>query len=685
MMKRRVILAVLALAVLVGAAACRFGDDSVPVATERSQIATPTAATPEATPTQRDEPEPEPTARSVAAFEEAACPFALPPGHAEGETVECGYLVVPEDRAAPDSRLIRLAVAVFRHPDGAPEPDPIIYLEGGPGGSALEMRVPAIDAFLAPMFGANRDVVLFDQRGVGYSDPALDCPEYTELYLDLLDFDVDGGQVTPAERLDLRVQAFLDCADDLRSVADLTAYNTVANAADVNDLRVALGYDHVNLWGGSYGTRLALGVLRDFPEGVRSAVLDGPYTPDVDLYLETPASFDRGLSLLSSECAADADCNDAFPGLREVFIEAVETLNENPASLEIVHPLTGEPLLTKVDGNGLAELVFRSLYDAAMVPALPQAIHDAAGGSVVSFARTAMVDILRQEFRSWGMYFSVLCHEELPYSGSWPEFQDALADYPEFSGFFEGFEVGGLAYRVCPGWGAGQADPLEDEPIASDIPTLILTGQYDPIVPPGWGEQAARHLKQGYFAEFPGAAHGVGEFACPREMVLAFLDDPAIAPDGSCVDTMASASFVVPAAAADVRLEPYISEDLAISTVVPVGWTEARPGLFVRASSAVDIAALQLATAPLKIEDVPEAMAENFGLDGPLESSGERSANGLVWSLYAFEIEGVARDLAAAGYGEIIYIVLVRSAPGERDTLFEAVLLPIIDSLVPLD
>ena len=153
-----------------------------------------------------------------------------------------------------------------------------------------------------------------------------------------------------------------------------------------------------------------------------------------------------------------------------------------------------------LDGDGLTELVFRSLYDTSMRPLLPQAIYDASEGTFTSFLPTAMLDILRQHIRSWGMYFSVLCNEEMPFS-TWEEFEGVVADYPEFAGFFAGFEVGGLAYAVCPGWGVGQADARENEPVTSDIPTLIMTGEYDPIVPPGWGQRAAETLANSYFFE----------------------------------------------------------------------------------------------------------------------------------------------------------------------------------------
>jgi len=602
----------------------------------------------------------------------------------EGETVECGYLVVPENRMDPNSRNIRLAVAIFRHPDGAPEPDPIIYLEGGPGGSPLKAKVPNFDASFGPIFAANRDIILFDQRGVGFSEPVLDCPAFTELYLDLLDFQVDGELLTAQEILDRKVEAFMACAEDLSMVADLSAYNTVANAADVNDLRLALGYDQVNLYGSSYGTRLALGVMRDFPEGVRSVVLDAPYGPEVDIYLDTPSSFDRALTVLTRECAADDACNAAYPDLRTVLFDTVDQLNESPASFEVIHPLTRESYTKLLDGDGLTELVFRSLYITAMRPVLPQAIYDAGEETFTSFLPTAMLDILRQDIRSWGMYFSVLCNEEISFS-TWKEFEAAVADYPEFAGFFAGFEVGGLAYAVCPGWGAGQADARENEPVTSDVPTLITTGEYDPIVPPGWGQRAAETLTNSYFFEYPGMGHGVSFGGCPRSMMLAFLDDPATAPDDACVAVLEIAPFVVPMEAADIELEPFTSEELAISGAVPMGWTEVQRGIFARASSAVDMAVLLLDVVPMSAEDFLDIVTEQYGLAERPESTGAREANDLTWSLYTFQVQGASRDLALAESEGLTLIVILRSAPNERDVLYEAVFVPAVEAMAPLE
>ncbi|MCJ7659788.1 MAG: alpha/beta hydrolase, partial [Anaerolineales bacterium] len=212
-------------------------------------------------------------------FEGAPCPFEIPAGQVEGETVECGYLVVPENRNDPKTKNIRLSVAIFRHPDGATYDDPIIFLEGGPGASPLEFIRFSFDIIYPPLFATGRDIIFFDQRGVGNSEPALDCPEVVAQSLELMDFELDGQNLSKEDIYALNLESMLACGDRINQEADLTAYNTVANAADVNDLRLALGYEKVNLWSISYGTRLALGVMRDFPEGVRSAVLDSVYPP----------------------------------------------------------------------------------------------------------------------------------------------------------------------------------------------------------------------------------------------------------------------------------------------------------------------------------------------------------------------------------------------------------------------
>jgi pimeloyl-ACP methyl ester carboxylesterase len=655
------------------------GPEITPRAIVPEETATPAVAT------QKPFASPEPTLQPAATFEKVPCPFALPEGQVEGKTVECGYLTVPENRDDPQSRKIRLAVAIFRHPSGNPRPDPIIYLTGGPGGSILKIvSLTGFEAQFGPMFAANRDIILFDQRGVGFSQPALDCPQFTKLYLDLLDHEVDGVRLTAEEGLARNVEALAACAKELSTIADLSAYNTAASAADVNDLRIALGYDKVNLWGGSYGTRLALGVMRDFPQGLRSVVLEAVYPPDVDLFLDTPADFDRALNLVIVGCAADKACNAAYPNLRAVLSDTVKRLNENPASVELIHPFTRERYAVLLRGDDLVEQLFRSLYIPQVRPMLPQIIYDASKGTFDTLLLVAREFLWKRDIRSWGMCFSVLCHEEMPFSS--PEaYQAVLARYPEYAGFLAGSEVGGLTYAICPRWGAGEADALENQPVTSDIPTLIMAGEYDPITPPEWARRVASGLKNGYLFVYPGMGHGASGDDCARKVMLAFLEDPSKAPDAACIATMEVSPFAVPAQSAEVVLKPFTSQEKGLRGLAPEGWREVRPGVFARASSGVDQTALIHDVVPMKAEALLSALAKQFGLPQPPEAVSKRDANGLSWSLYTLEVQGFSIDIALAEHGDKTLAVLLQGARAERDALYKTVFLPAVDALALLE
>jgi pimeloyl-ACP methyl ester carboxylesterase len=637
------------------------------------------------TPTPEPTDTPEPTPAPAALFEAAACPFDLPAGQVEGETVECGYLTVPEDRADPDSPTIRLAVALFHHPDGDPEPDPVVYLEGGPGGSALEFIGLTFAELAKPVFAANRDLVVLDQRGVGLSEPALDCPELLELDRELLDWEVDGETVTEQEANDLVLQTTIACGEALAQVADLSAYNTAANADDVNDLRLALGYDEVNLWGVSYGTHLALAVMRDHPEGLRSVVLDSVYPLDVDLYLEALPNAARAFDALFDGCAADEGCNTHYPDLRTVFFETVDRLNETPASFQVTDPFSGESYEMVMTGDDLVSAVFQFLHDTNVVPSLPEIIYDASQNTFGQAARVLGVLLGTGEAVSRGTHFSVQCHDELTFS-TLEQYEAVAAEYPELAAFLDYSILGSMGYAVCEEWGAGQAGAIENRAVTSDIPALILAGEYDPITAPSWGRHAAETLENGYFYEYPGVGHGASVGVdCPRDMMVAFLDDPTRAPDDACIAAMDLPQFVVPVEAGAIELEPFTNEQMGIQGLIPAGWTEVNLGVYARNRSATDAAVLLAQAAPVTADDLLALVSGQLGLEEPPEAVGEREANGLRWTLYAVMVQGIEIDMALTEADGLALIVLLQSDPGEHEALYQAVFLPVIDALVPTE
>ncbi len=660
---------------------------------------TPTQAPVTSTPTPKPTLTPPPTATptpspsAAARFEMADCPFLLPPGQVEGESVECGYLVVPENRAAPVSPAyagaspsIRLAVAIFRHPDGATEPDPVVYLSGGPGLSELEQIWLTFDAAFAPLFAAGRDLIVFDQRGTGLSQPALDCPEAAELGLELMDYELDGRRLADEDMFDLSLDSLLACAEELRRIADLAAYNTAANAADVNDLRLALGYDQVNLLSNSYGTRLALEVMRRYPDGLRSVVLDSVYPPDVDLYLEGPPNAARAFDVLFEDCAADPACDSAYPDLRAVLYSTAGRLDQTPARFQVTNPLTRHSYAVVMQGDDLLGMLFGFLKISEILPVLPGMIYDASQGDFHQVARVMGLLLALNDMESLGMYYSVQCREEIPFTS--PEaFEAVLADYPELAGFFEDSPGGELGLAVCAGWGSGQAEAAEHAPVSSDIPSLLMAGEYDPITPPAWGRRAAETLAQSYFFEYPGVGHGASLVAgCPRDMLIAFLKHPGQSPDDACIAEMGPPPFVVPGAGPQtIEMVPFTDEEMSIRGLVPSGWTRAGPGVTIRGSSALDSAALIQQAAPVGAQTLLKMLAAQVGLSQAPESAGQRQANGLTWTLYELDTGGVPVDMALAEREGLALLVMMQSEPGERAALYETVFLPAVDALVPIE
>jgi pimeloyl-ACP methyl ester carboxylesterase len=399
----------------------------------------------------------------------------------------------------------------------------------------LELVHHQYEALSEPVFATSRDLVVFDQRGVGLSRPALDCRGFDELTRDLLDRQVDGQEVDDEQISNLLLESIRDCRDTLAEIADLSAYNSVASAEDVDNLRQALGYEQMNLWGGSYGTRLALEVMRRHPQALRSVLLDAVYPPDVNLYLQAPANFQRALDRLFQACSSNDVCNSTYPDLQEVFFATVFNLNATPLLREVDDPFTGDSYQTFIDGNTVMALTFQLLYDSTLRYLLPTQIYAASQGDYLAFDRARLSLLRLSRFSSRGMMFSVQCHEELAFS-SLADFEAELTHYPELAEMYANSILGGVIYRACGFWGAGQAAPSADQPVFSDVPTLLMSGEFDPITPPAWAHHVAQTLEIAYVYEYPGIGHGASvAHDCPRSMLIAFLDDPVQTPDDRCI------------------------------------------------------------------------------------------------------------------------------------------------------
>ncbi len=462
--------------------------------------------------------------------ESTSCWFELGEGLEEGKNVDCGYLIVPEDRSNPSSQTIKLAYAVLHASAAEVKPDPVIYLSGGPGGNA----VAELNAWVGTSYFEDRDLILLDQRGTGYSEPTLNCPESEQ------------GEENATQI----------CHDRLVGEGvDLQAYNSVQNAADVADLRVALGYDEWNLFGISYGTRLALTVLRDHPEGVRSVVIDSVYPPEISSWEEYGANTADVFQRLFEACANNADCSAAYPDLETTFYDTVGKLNAEPASYSGTAK-SGDAEEKTMTGSEYIDRLFQVLYVSTSIPSIPMVITEVANGNYAALdtleagdagepARRQAPDSDADISDSEGMNLSVDCQEEVSFNDEAKAISNVPADPPLLHD--NSVTTIQSTFSDCQTWGVKAADELETQPVVSDIPTLVVAGEFDPITPAKWAESAASHLSNSTFFMFPGGGHGVIDLdECTQSIMLAFLEDPTAKPDGTCVADIPEPEWVLP-------------------------------------------------------------------------------------------------------------------------------------------
>ena len=620
---------------------------------------TPTSATPTV----------QTTASQVPRFEPAQCWFTEPAGH----TVECGYLIVPEDHAKPAGSTLKLAVARFKSDAASPEKDPIVYLEGGPGASPLRSYPPQFELIFGPLL-QKRDLILFDQRGTGYSEPALDCPEQAKLALDTLDQDLNAQKSE-----ELNNQALLTCHDRLaKAGVNFEVYNSAQNAADIESLRQAMGYDKLNLYGISYGTRLALTAMRDMAPGIRSVVIGSVYPPQVDLYSQTPANGARAFEALFKACSVEATCAQHFPNLRQVFFDLKNKLDKQPVKFNVQLP-TGETKEALLNGDGLVGLVFQSMYATSVIPLIPQMIFDIRDGSYDVAAGLQGEFLSEFDKISAGMQYAVQCKEEVPFTKQ-ADITAVAGQYPDYAAL-----ASRNAPALCTAWGETPAGPIENQPVTSDLPTLVFSGEFDPITPPAWAEETAKTLSHSFYFDIPHSGHGASLTEdCPRNMVLAFFDNPGQKPDAACLNEMTKTTFAVPLQAADIKLVPFSETSMKIGGVVPEGWKRVSVGAYTPGGKLTDQTALLQQAAPVAPDmllNLLESQLAQSDVKVKFEQTGSRSANGLDWKLYSAKAAISGIDLALGQKDATTYLVLLQSPLSDRAVLYQAVFLAAIDNL----
>lgn len=415
--------------------------------------------------------------------------------------VQCGSVSVPEDPDRPQGRRIEIGFALVPALARRHEPDPLFVLAGGPGQAAGGVAA-AMQPVLARI-NARRAIVYVDQRGTGRSN-ALDCtPERAGASI--------ADSVDPQHVL-ARLGA---CVQRLGARADLRQYATWIAVRDLEAVRAALGAERINLWGGSYGTRVALEYLRQYPQRVRSIVLDGVAPATMALPASLAVDADSALQAMLSSCAADSRCRARFPTLDQ-DLRRLRAVAERAAPIRARHPVSGEVETLRLDRDLLAGLLRAPLYAPPLAALLPHAIVQAAGGRfepllALNFALTGAVG----ENFAEAMHFAVVCAEDLP------RVDAAARTAARASAFGDGSVA--LYERACAKIPVRAVPEDFYQAPRSDVPVLLLSGGADPVTPPRHGQSVVPGLARALHLVAPNLAHGVSAQGCAPELIARFL------------------------------------------------------------------------------------------------------------------------------------------------------------------
>jgi pimeloyl-ACP methyl ester carboxylesterase len=460
-------------------------------------------------------------------FQVAPCDLRDGPANAERELgVECGWITVPREHGKPGTRTLRLWAARIKA-TGTAKADSLLFINGGPGVETVGRLLPALPTSEnLRALRADRDILLFDQRGSGRSEEAL-CPGLGKQLAAVSDLGL-----SPRDEDDRGRALFVDCRAALdKAGMDLGAYTTGATVADMEVVRKAFGVTQWNLVSVSYGTLVALHAMRTHPDGIRTSILNSPYPPNSITWAEQASTTAGAYQAIGRACAAQAACAARFG-------DVVAKLEETLARLDRTPLPDGD---RKITGRLFASALWPVAVQSPMVKYVPLAIDRAHAGDAEAIKGLVRTFTGGNAFgdRSTAQAYAIGCHEG-------GRTRDATARarvlYPALVSATpdDGWD------RLCAAFRPGYADPAFFAPVASAIPTLMYAGSLDPATPVADAYQALRFLDNATVVEVDGAAHApMGLDACTRGIAHAFLADPARAPDLACLATRAPLEFAL--------------------------------------------------------------------------------------------------------------------------------------------
>ncbi|MBW6478929.1 MAG: alpha/beta hydrolase, partial [Bacteroidales bacterium] len=435
--------------------------------------------------------------------------------------IQFAHLIVPEDYENPDGRLLKLAFVIIKSANGNPEQDPVIHLSGGPGGKSISVN--RIKAFANHPFSQNRDIILMDFRGIGFSEPAF-CPELQEEMLIIAAQNLSSNEAT-----EITLKHFSDCFVKLKADGiNLSKYNSSTVVQDLERLRIALGIGLWNLWGISYGTRVAQTYLRDFPESVRCAIMDSPVPMGYAMWGEQTKTYQKSLTAFFDACKVSPECRDAFPNLEERFYNAMHSLKEKPLTFKHKNAPDG---FVHYNFYNIHLIIYQLIYMPEFYPALPWLIKGIENRNKYIFENITPGVEDRTLNYSDAMFVTVLKYDNgLILSDYYSEPDDTL------HGALNYFDNVILMMKQID---FIAQDSLEALPVFSEKPSLILVGSLDPITPPFYAHILKQSLSNSFLFEFPGRGHGLTrDTECAKKIASDFLNNPYSEPDAHCITEM---------------------------------------------------------------------------------------------------------------------------------------------------
>jgi pimeloyl-ACP methyl ester carboxylesterase len=427
----------------------------------------------------------------------------------------CGTLERPENPDDPDSPMLALRVAVVPALNLEPQPDPLVPLAGGPGQGAIEFYGGTFFAF--ELLRRDRDILLLDQRGTGAS-ARLDCPAEDE-------FVTSEFSAEETRRYTGACLAALP--------HDPRWFTTSVAVRDLEALREALAYPALNLYGVSYGTRVAQHYARRYPASTRTVVLDGVVPPQLPLGPEIATEAQAAMERIFARCAEDEACNDAFPDLASDFPELRARLGEKPVNVKVADPVTGEILTVSFGRNELSGALRLLAYHANSIALVPLLIAEAVDGNYRPLvAQFQMTSAEISSSLALGMHNSVMCAEDVAL------YDDSLMDEAAIMASYMGpMQIDALK-AICSVWPQGPVDADFHEPLSAAVPVLLLSGDSDPITPPRYADMAAMNLMRAWLLTGRNQGHGQLTVGCMPRIIAEFIEHRSLETvDTACMST----------------------------------------------------------------------------------------------------------------------------------------------------